>query len=756
MTLERGYLLNQRYRIVEILGQGGMASVYRAIDENLGVEVALKENLFTTDEYARQFRREAVILANLRHPNLPRVTDHFVIEQQGQYLVMDYIEGEDLRQRMERIGSLPEQEVIIIGVALCDALTYLHSRSPQVLHRDIKPGNVKITPSGQIFLVDFGLAKMVVGRQATTTGARAMTPGYSPPEQYGTARTDHRSDIYSLGATMYSALTNAIPEDGLARAMEQVELTPLVKRNGQISKRMANVIEKALEVRPDGRYQSGEEFKNALLNSRTSNKRKLPLDLMLEPPPVDEEAEEIPEDESENGIGNGLGQSISEPISMHSVPLQDGLDEPLVVTPPPPIKQPVKRGNFLRNMTLWFILILIVAVSVVVVLNPNLPGQMGEYLSSTMIPSLSEYLFPGSGGTPVGGFEPTNTNQVVVVAQETSTPEPSLTSEAADMSASKTSSLTVTLTPTVTNTATPSLSPTTTISPKPTTSPTMTGGGIGKIAFVSNRNDNIPNIWLINVDGKGLTPLTALEAGACQPSWSPDGKRLVFVSPCSVGKKFLPDSGLYIIDQLGKDLTPIQNQAYNPAWSPDGTRIAFVSVREGGTPQIFIYNLEDESVLYLKDIDGGLRPNTNPTWSPDSQKIAFVGSDNQIRAMFADGTGRILLVKNAFDFNNAEPVWSPNGETIIFSQQPKDLGSIWLASASVSSESNLASKIQNSDLFRQVSFSPDGKWIAVTGNPDGYHELYIMTTDGVNLTQLTGTEDDFYEFDPAWSPVLLP
>src|SRR4030043_1387600 len=117
MTLERGSLLNKRYRIVEILGQGGMGSVYRAVDENLGVEVAVKENLFTTEEYARQFRREAVILANLRHPNLPRVTDHFVVEQQGQYLVMDYIEGEDLRQRMDRVGALPEQEVIIIGVA---------------------------------------------------------------------------------------------------------------------------------------------------------------------------------------------------------------------------------------------------------------------------------------------------------------------------------------------------------------------------------------------------------------------------------------------------------------------------------------------------------------------------------------------------------------------------------------------------------------------------------------------------------------
>src|SRR5512147_1702018 len=137
MILERGELLNSRYRIIEILGQGGMGSVYRAIDENLGVEVAVKENLFTTEEYARQFRREAVILANLRHPNLPRVTDHFVIEQQGQYLVMDYIEGEDLRERMERTGPLTEAESTIVGVALCDAMIYMHTRKPQVLHRDI-------------------------------------------------------------------------------------------------------------------------------------------------------------------------------------------------------------------------------------------------------------------------------------------------------------------------------------------------------------------------------------------------------------------------------------------------------------------------------------------------------------------------------------------------------------------------------------------------------------------------------------------
>jgi serine/threonine protein kinase len=269
MSLNQGDLLRDRYRIIEVLGHGGMGSIFRAVDENLGLEVAVKENLFTIEDYARQFRREATILANLRHANLPRVSDHFSIEDQGQYLIMDYIEGEDLQERLERMGPFEEEEVVFIGASICDALSYMHSRDPVVLHRDIKPANVRITPRGEVYLVDFGLAKVMHGNQTTTTGARAMTMGFSPPEQYGAARTDARTDIYSLGATLYTALTGLTPEDSLAQTMDQEELTPVRERNPKISKRVAEAVEKALQVHPNNRFQLAAEFKNELLKAQS-------------------------------------------------------------------------------------------------------------------------------------------------------------------------------------------------------------------------------------------------------------------------------------------------------------------------------------------------------------------------------------------------------------------------------------------------------------------------------------------------------
>jgi serine/threonine protein kinase len=264
MPLKTGDLLNQRYRILDILGQGGMGAVYRALDENLDVYVAVKENAFFSEEYSRQFKREAKVLATLRHPNLPRVFDYFVIDQQGQYLVMDYIEGEDLREWMSREETVAEVEVLQIGIQICDALIYLHEQDPAITHRDIKPGNIKITPKGRVVLVDFGLVKLLRDQEKTTTAARAMTPGYSPPEQYGEAPTDQRSDIFSLGATLYAALAGFLPADSLARSTGKEELIPLRRYNPGVSYETGAVIEKALALRFTTRWQTAREFKAAL------------------------------------------------------------------------------------------------------------------------------------------------------------------------------------------------------------------------------------------------------------------------------------------------------------------------------------------------------------------------------------------------------------------------------------------------------------------------------------------------------------
>jgi eukaryotic-like serine/threonine-protein kinase len=728
MTLERGSLLNQRYRIVEILGQGGMAAVYRAIDENLGVEVAVKENLFTTEEYARQFRREAVILANLRHPNLPRVTDHFVVDQIGQYLVMDHIEGEDLRQRMERLGSLPENEVVIIGVALCDALTYLHSRSPQVLHRDIKPGNVKISPNGQIFLVDFGLAKMVVGRQATTTGARAMTPGYSPPEQYGTARTDHRSDIYSLGATLYSALTNAIPEDGLARAMEQAELTPLTKRAPKITRRLANALEKALEVRPDDRYQSAEEFKTELLNSRSTTRRKLPLELMVDPAPT--------------GPQNLTDAAVDEPespvdVELAAMPVSTAVDEDV---PPPPVrpspkKSKKRKGNVLRSILIWLLFFMLAATGAIYYFDPNLPRQVWDSIAPLVLVAAA----------PTSTASPTRTTGDLIAL---TTDEPSGT-----FTPSPSRTATRTPNPTRTSTITPTF--TATLLPSPTVSPTLIGGGVGQIAFASDREDGIPNIWVINVDGNGLVQLTNIPEGACQPSWSPDGVRLAFTAPCRRNRESYAGSSIYTInvDGSGMSQLPINpGDGYDPVWSPDGTKMAFVSLRVGGIPQVFIYDFTDNSVTQLADVT--LKNNTQPVWSADGKMIAYVGSDNQIRVMKTDGTERFILSRNSSDFKNAEPIWSPDGQVVIFTQMIPDGSTVWLMLVPYSTDGGLPIKIPNSDYLSEVSFSPDGFWIAATGYPEGQRDLYILTSSGVNRTKITN--DIFNDFDPAWRPMIPP
>lgn len=268
MPLQTGQVLNNRYRIVKLLGQGGFGAVYRAWDSNLNRPCAVKENLDTSPEAQRQFTREATVLANLSHPNLPRVTDHFILPGQGQYLVMDFVEGDDLASINRKEGRVSVQQAIVWATQVADALEYLHSRDPAVVHRDIKPANIRITPEGRAMLVDFGLVKMYNPQLKTTMGARAVTPGYAPPEQYGQGNTDPRSDIYALGATLYNILTGQEPLESVQR-MSGAVMRPIQHLNPSVPQAVSETIERSLRLEPSQRYQTVSEFKRALNSAST-------------------------------------------------------------------------------------------------------------------------------------------------------------------------------------------------------------------------------------------------------------------------------------------------------------------------------------------------------------------------------------------------------------------------------------------------------------------------------------------------------
>lgn len=264
-------IVQSRYRIVRKLGRGGMGAVYEAVDQRLGITVALKETLSAEPSMRKQFEHEARLLASLQHPALPRVTDHFV-EGNRAFLVMQFIAGTDLARIIaQQPGPFPRDQVIAWADQLLDALIYLHSHDRQVIHRDIKPHNLKLAASGQIALLDFGLAKAKPSETSVTAsrGFFGYTRQYAPLEQIEDRRTDPRSDIYALGATLYHLLTGIKPPDALERASAVINsepdpLQPANKIHAAVGPQVAAILFKAMALRPEERYANATDFREAL------------------------------------------------------------------------------------------------------------------------------------------------------------------------------------------------------------------------------------------------------------------------------------------------------------------------------------------------------------------------------------------------------------------------------------------------------------------------------------------------------------
>lgn len=626
--------LADRYEVVSVLGCGAMGAVYLAEDTRLqGRRCAIKENRPDTanapevlSRIREQFLAEASVLARLDHPGLPKVSDYF-IENEREYLVMDYVEGEDLDSMLQRHQApLDEGPVLNWADQVLDALAYLHNQRPQpIIHRDIKPANLRVNLQNNVKLVDFGLVKLLdTSNPETKLELRGLgTPAYAPLEQFASSddHTDNRTDIYALGATLYHLLTNLYPPDVHQRLLDPTILPDPRSLAPAISENTARGIFKAMAIHPNERFQTAEEMRQALLDSAE-----------LQPAPA--AARSGP---AFSAWVFGVVGLVAVLIILGAVAffLFGGMNRG---EPPPPPNQ----------------------TAMVVVATPTefILQALSDAPTATSTPVVAETTLASPPD------EPTPADEAAVPPTATPTPTPTSTSEAGQNRSSLRTSLTGTIAYPVFNGVDYDLyfgqadGSGTRLFRESASQPAFSHDG-SRIAFHSWRLD----AWgLMNTDLSGDDEkLVARFVEDQLPTWTADDQEIIFLSRregdrksrlMKVGSAQIGSDGVVLgegeypaINQSGQlafrgwgntgtglrlatpNLTNIEaitdsDQDTAPALSPDGDRMAFMSRRDGNW-EIYIVNADGSGLERLTEnpAQDGL-----PTWSPDGRAIAFVSS----------------------------------------------------------------------------------------------------------------------------------
>jgi len=698
-----------KYHIIELLGQGGMADVYKAYQPGLDRYVAMKvlhSFLAREEDFIGRFEREATAVAKLRHPNIVQVID-FDHEGDLYYMVMEFIDGPtlktELRERSRMRQPFDPKEAAPILIAIGNAVDYAHRRG--MVHRDLKPANIMFTGEGQPVLTDFGIARIVGAKRYTVTGAVSGTPAYMSPEQGQGQSGDERSDIYSLGVILYEMVTGRVPFDAdtpYAIIMKHInDPLPLPRQvYPQLSESVERVILKALSKNPDDRYQTASEMARALQQALVAP--AIPIVSEVPAPPVAKPKE------------------VRAAAPVMTVPVAEKRRFPLV---------PLLAGGGL------LLLVALAAIGGFFALKssrratPTIPAQA----LATPVPSPT--------------LEPTNTP----VPTDTPTPAPTDTPY-------PTYTLYPTYTPLPTDTPTPAPTPTpivivvtptplpatpTSAAPEdtPTPVPAPPSGLRGQILFtVYNEfhNPSTYDLYIANIDGSDRR---LLYEQTRQPDFRADGKAIV-----ANGEGGGWDS-LVVMNADGSNRHHITNHPEDkqPNWSPDGIKVVHSSqqagfIRAGHDEPDWNIFIQDDALRQTEarafQIGGQPVIGRYPTWLPDG-RIAWNGCQGWagkpsacgLFASWEDGTGVTQLTTAGNDL-----AVDGYGNEIVFMCDQRDGN--WEIYTANNVGGGITRLTNNPAIDGLPTWSPDGKQIAFLSTRDGQWAIWVMNADGSSQRKL--------------------